>query len=108
VNRVIVIAPAGARWADRAAIALTLQGSHVARLPSSRFVAFMVVASGAEAILVDHRSLDPTWPRLRERLHVIDPTLRFVVVAEDGHTAEGAMPWPEEPAAAVAIVTGDR
>jgi hypothetical protein len=108
MRAVIVIAPAGAHWADRAAIALMLQRVHVARLPTTRFVASLMVAGGAGAILVDHRSLDASWPGLRDRLHAIKPGLRLVVVAEDGHDVDGATPWPSEPSAGLDMVTGRR
>lgn len=106
MRAVIIIAPAGARWADRAALALMVQAVHVARLPTPRFVASIMIAGGAGAILVDHRSLDASWPALRERLHAMNRALRIVVVAEDGHEVAGATRWPDEPAAAMDMVTG--
>jgi hypothetical protein len=109
MKAVIVVAPGGAHWADRAAIALASEGLHVARLPNACAVGFMMVAGGVAAVLFDHRSLRQSWPELRARLQVIAPAARLLVIREDGEDdVAGTVSWPHDLAAVMRIVGGQR
>ena len=105
MKAVIVVAPAGARWADRAVATLTAEGLHVARIPDASAVGFLAGAVGVGAVLFDRRSLRPSWPELRARLQVIARRARFLIVREDDTEDTGdAIAWPADAAAALTLL----
>ncbi len=101
---VVVVAPAGARWAARAERMLVAASLHVARLYDLRAIGALLVRGGIEALVVDDQSLSPRWALLSKRIRSVAPEICIVVVCEDGTQGSEAVAWPSDPTEALRLV----
>jgi hypothetical protein len=81
VNDVIVVAPADARWSDRAESVLSAVGLFVARLYEPGLLPLLLRSRGVRLVAIDIRIRLRGGAVLRE-CTVIAPTVRIVLVHE--------------------------
>lgn len=108
MSGVIIVAPAEAHWPVRAESALADARLFVARLYEPGLLPLLIRSGGVGAVAFDIRTRLRSGAVLRE-CAAVDPDVRLVLVHE-GQAAIAigtwhSMPWPDEPAAMLALVS---